>query len=94
MSALLQRFALAAPLLGLGLAMSASALLAGCPPPVPPPTVPTEPDLTPDEPVVCPRGEAEADPTCTPEGCLSPPEPEEGQGGAEPDDLDCRRWER
>lgn len=68
--------------------------LAACPAAAPPPVSPVEPDLAAQEPVRCEQGSEETDPTCTPEGCLSPPEPEEGSGGAgAQEEMDCSAWE-
>jgi hypothetical protein len=66
--------------------------LLGCPATEPPPATPGGPNLlTPDEPQRCEAGQDETASGCTPEGCLAPPDPEEGEGGA--DAVDCSRWD-
>ena len=69
----------------------------GCPPPEPPPQPAAEPDLSTlsdEEPVRCAAGQDETDSGCTPEGCLSPPDPEPGVGGSgAQEEIDCAAWD-
>ena len=68
--------------------------LAACPPPAPPPNTPAAPNLSADEPQRCGAGQDETAGNCTPEGCSSPPEPEEGSGGSNAqEEIDCAKWD-